>query len=85
MIYMDSGFPGSSDGKASACNVADPGSIPGLGRSPGEGNGKLDMTEWLHFFPNFHCIKNSSVNEVNICTHIEYINSKNKSQSRIAG
>ena len=31
--------PGSSDGKASACNVGDLGSIPGLGRSPGEGNG----------------------------------------------
>ena len=31
-------FPGGSDGKASACNVGDPGSIPGLGRSPGEGN-----------------------------------------------
>ena len=28
-----------SDGKASACSVGDPGSIPGLGRSPGEGNG----------------------------------------------
>ena len=33
------GFPGGSDGKASACNVGDPGSIPGLGRSPEEGNG----------------------------------------------
>ena len=33
------GFPGVSDGKASACNVGDPGSIPGSGRSPGEGNG----------------------------------------------
>ena len=32
-------FPGGSDGKASACNVGDPGSIPGSGRSPGEGNG----------------------------------------------
>ena len=32
-------FPGGSDGKVSACNVGDPGSIPGLGRSPGEGNG----------------------------------------------
>ena len=30
---------GGSDGKASACNAGDPGSIPGLGRSPGEGNG----------------------------------------------
>ena len=28
-----------SDGKASACNAGDPGSIPGSGRSPGEGNG----------------------------------------------
>ena len=33
------GFPGGSDGKASACNAGDRGSIPGWGRSPGEGNG----------------------------------------------
>ena len=33
------GFPGGSDGKASACNAGNLGSIPGLGRSPGEGNG----------------------------------------------
>ena len=33
------GFPGGSEVKASAWNVGDPGSIPGLGRSPGEGNG----------------------------------------------
>ena len=33
------GFPGGSDGKASAYNTGDPRSIPGLGRSPGEGNG----------------------------------------------
>ena len=32
-------FPGGSAGKESACNVGDLGSIPGLGRSPGEGNG----------------------------------------------
>ena len=32
------GFPGGSAGKESACNVGDLGSIPGLGRSPGEGN-----------------------------------------------
>ena len=32
-------FPGGSDGKASAYNVGDSDSIPGLGRSPGEGNG----------------------------------------------
>ena len=33
------GFPGGLDGKASACSVGDPGSIPGLGRSLGEGHG----------------------------------------------
>ena len=32
------GFPGGSDGKESTCNEGDLGSIPGLGRSPGEGN-----------------------------------------------
>ena len=32
-------FPGASEGKASACNVADPGSIPESRRSTGEGNG----------------------------------------------
>ena len=32
-------FPGGSAGKESACNVGDLGSIPGLGRSPGEGKG----------------------------------------------
>ena len=30
-------FPGISAGKESTCNAGDPGSIPGLGRSPGEG------------------------------------------------
>ena len=35
------GFPGGSEGKASACNAGDLGSIPGPGRSPGEGNGNL--------------------------------------------
>ena len=32
-------FPGGSDGKEFACNTGDPGSIPGSGISPGEGNG----------------------------------------------
>ena len=36
-VYM--GFPDGSDGKESSCNAGDPGSIPGLGRSPGEGHG----------------------------------------------
>ena len=33
------GFPGGSEVKASVCNAGDLGWIPGLGRSPGEGNG----------------------------------------------
>ena len=35
------GFPGGSDGKESTYNVRDVGSIPGLGRALGEGNGNL--------------------------------------------
>ena len=35
------GFPGSSAGKEFTCNAGDPSSIPGLGRSPGEGNSYL--------------------------------------------
>ena len=38
MLYYKS-FPSSSEGKDSACNVGDLGSIPRLGRSPGEGKG----------------------------------------------
>ena len=43
-------FPGGSDGKASAYNTGAPGSIPGLGRSPGEGNGNPLQ---------YSCLKNS--------------------------
>ena len=40
MVHMGSlGFPDSSAGKESACNAGDPGSIPGSGRSAGEGIG----------------------------------------------
>ena len=37
--FRKMGFPGGSDGKASAYNEGDLGSVPGSGRSPGEGNG----------------------------------------------
>ena len=37
--FFSQDFPGGADGKASTYNVGDPGSIPGLGRSSGEGNG----------------------------------------------
>jgi len=39
LFLSSSGFPCSSVGKEFACNLEDPGLIPGSGRSPGEGNG----------------------------------------------
>ena len=39
MTCYHMGFPGGSDGKEYACNAGDLDSIPGSGRSPGEGNG----------------------------------------------
>ena len=57
-------FPGGSDSKASAYNAEDPGSIPGLGRSPGEGNGNplqysclenpMDGGAWWGYSPRSH-------------------------------
>ena len=38
-LYPEPRLPGGSDSKESACSGKDPGLIPGLGRSPGEGNG----------------------------------------------
>ena len=59
-------FPGGSDGKESACNARDLGSVPGLGRSPGEGNGyplqysslenPMDRGAW---WPTVHRIEKS--------------------------
>ena len=55
IIFFDVwGFPGGSDGKESACNTRDTDSIPGLGRSSGEGNcysysrleNSMDRGEW---------------------------------------
>ena len=43
------GFPGGSDDKESTCNVGDLGSVPGLGKSPGEGNGL--PTQYSCFLP----------------------------------
>ena len=41
------GFPGGSEVKVSACKAGDPGSIPGSGRSPGDGNGNpLQYSSW---------------------------------------
>ena len=43
---MTRGFPDSSVGKESACNAGDPGSIPGSGRSAGEGIGYPFQYSW---------------------------------------
>ena len=43
------GFPGGSDGKESACNAGDLGSIPGLGRSPGERKAYPLQYSWVSF------------------------------------
>ena len=58
------GFPGGSDSKASSCNAGDLGSIPGSGRSPGEGNGNplqysglensMDRGTWQGYSPWGH-------------------------------
>ena len=69
-------FPGGSDGKASAYNEGDPGSIPELGRSPGEGNGNIlqysclenpmDRGAWL---ATVHGIANSRTRLSNFTIH----------------
>ena len=55
------GFPGGSDGKASACNVGDPGLIHGSGGSPGEGNGNPSSTltwkiPWMEKLDTVHVV-----------------------------
>ena len=46
-LVYNPGFPGGSDSKAPACNAGDLGSIPGSGRSPGEGNGNSLQHSYL--------------------------------------
>jgi len=53
------GFPGGSDNKKSACNEGDLGVIPGLGRSPGKGNG----------YPlQYSCLENPMDREAQLAT-----------------
>ena len=53
--FFSLGFPGGSEVKASACNVGDLGSIPWLGRSPGEGNGNpLQYSCLVGYSPRGH-------------------------------
>ena len=60
-LWFSVGFPDSSVGRESTCNTRDPGSIPGLGRSPGEGTSYPFQYYTVHGVPkcqtwlsNFH-------------------------------
>ena len=75
-IFNVVGFPGGSDGKESACIAGDLGSIPGLGRFPGEGNGcplqysslenSLDRGAWQ---ATVHVVAESDTTEQLSLTH----------------
>ena len=56
MLWFNKGFPDSSVGKESACNAGDPSSIPGLGKSLGEGIGY--PTPLFLGFPVAQLVKN---------------------------
>ena len=74
------GFPGGSDDKGSVCNVRDPGSIPGLGRYPGEGNGSplqysclenpMDRGAWQ---ATVHRVTQSQQDRSYLATHIIWL------------
>ena len=73
-------FPGGSDGKESACNAGDPGSVPGSGRSPGEVNGNqlqysclensMDRGAW---WATVHRVTKSQTLLSNYHSHFSYI------------
>ena len=72
ILLMSLGFPGGSEVKASACNARDLGSIPGLGRSPGEGNGNPLQ---------YSCLENPTDREACWAT----VHGVAKSQTRLRG
>ena len=59
MVDLEKGFPNSSGGKESTCNAGDPSSIPGLGRSAGEGIGYPLQYSWVSLVTQL--VKNPSV------------------------
>ena len=70
-IYTHLGFPGGSEGKVSACDVGDPGLIPGSGWSPGGGNGTplqyscwenpMDKGAWWATVHKVNCLRISDI------------------------
>ena len=51
LLFDTQGALGVSDSKESTCNAGDLGSVPGLGRSPGEGNGNIPL-----YLVSLYCI-----------------------------
>ena len=85
LLVILRGFPGGSEDKASACNAGDLGSIPGLGRSPGEGNGNplqysclenpMDRGAWQATVHISHLLFSVSfVNSLPLCCPVCLIN-----------
>ena len=73
-------FPGGSDGKESACNAGDLGLIPGLERSPGEGNGNPLQYSCLEHFTDrgawwttVHGVAKSWTQGSNSCFHFHFL------------
>ena len=62
--FFNGGFPGSSDGKESTCNAGDQCSIPGSGRSPGEGNAFFFLNNRISSL--IKIIKSSELNQQNL-------------------
>ena len=65
------GFPGGSAGKESACNMGDVGSIPGLGRSPGEGKAPVFLPGEFHglYSPWGHKESDTTERLSHLCLH----------------
>ena len=62
------GFPDGSTGKESACNVGDQGSIPGLERSPGEGNAThCSVLAWRIPWTTVHGVALDTVKKKGVC------------------
>ena len=66
------GFPGGSDDKESACNAGDMGLIPGLGRSPGEGNGYPLQYSYLENSMNIGAWRATVYGVTKSCTQLSH-------------
>ena len=77
------GFSGDSDSKAFVCSVGDPGLIPGLGRSSGEGNGNplqyyclensMDRGAWQVTFSLWGCKEYDTVEQLHFLSILKYL------------